>query len=184
MTAPLDVVTGAFSFTGRHIAEGLLARGRRVRTLTRQRAAEHPLATRVEAAPLVFDDSVVESLRGADTLYNTYWVRFERGQTTFTGAVENTARLVDAARLAGVRRLVHISVANPDRESPVPVLPRQGRDGGGRPRLGPLVRDRQADARLRPGRHPCEQHRLGPAARAGVPPRRRRPLRGAARVRV
>jgi len=117
---PLDIVTGAFSFTGRHIAEGLLARGRRVRTLTRKPHPSHPLATRVEAAPLCFDDSLVESLRGADTLYNTYWVRFERGRTTFAGAVENTARLVDAARRAGVRRIVHVSVANPDARSPFP----------------------------------------------------------------
>ncbi|MBA3413333.1 MAG: epimerase, partial [Actinobacteria bacterium] len=33
--APLDVVTGAFSYTGRFIARRLLADGRRVRTLTR-----------------------------------------------------------------------------------------------------------------------------------------------------
>jgi NADH dehydrogenase len=120
MTAPLDVVTGAFSFTGRYIAEELLARGRRVRTLTRQPHPTHPLAAKVEAAPLVFDDSLSRSLRGADTLYNTYWVRFERGQVTFAGAVANTARLVDAARRAGVRRVVHVSVANPDRSSSFP----------------------------------------------------------------
>jgi uncharacterized protein YbjT (DUF2867 family) len=118
--AELDVVTGAFSFTGRYIAEGLLARGRHVRTLTRQRWPEHALATQVDAAPLRFDDSLVESLRGVDTLYNTYWVRFERGPTTFARAVENTGRLVDAARRAGVRRLVHISVANPSPSSPFP----------------------------------------------------------------
>lgn len=115
-----DVVTGAFSFTGKHIAEGLLARGRTVRTLTRKPAPGHPLAERVEAAPLRFDDSLEESLRGADTLYNTYWVRFERGEQTFARAVENTARLVDAARSAGVRRIVHVSVANPSLASPFP----------------------------------------------------------------
>jgi len=120
MNAPLDVVTGAFSFTGRYVAEGLLARGRRVRTLTRQRHPSHPLASKIEAAQLRFDDSLVESLSGADTLYNTYWVRLERGQTTFARAVENTTRLVDAAGRAGVRRLVHISVANPSRASPFP----------------------------------------------------------------
>jgi uncharacterized protein YbjT (DUF2867 family) len=121
MTAPLDVVTGAFSFTGRYIAEELLARGRHVRTLTRQPPHPlHALATKVEAAPLVFDDSLVQSLRGVDTLYNTYWVRFERGPVTFAGAVANTARLVDAARRAGVRRVVHVSVANPDHSSPFP----------------------------------------------------------------
>jgi NADH dehydrogenase len=121
MTAPLDVVTGAFSFTGRYIAEELLGRGRRVRTLSRKPAPrEHTLATRIEAAPLVFDESVVESLRGADTLYNTYWVRFERGPVTFAGAVANTGRLLAAARQAGIRRVVHVSVANPDHSSPFP----------------------------------------------------------------
>lgn len=119
--AALDIVTGAFSYTGRHIAEALLARGRRVRTLSRRPPDQsHPLAMRVEAAPLVFDQSLVESLRDADTLYNTYWIRFEHGVSTFRGAVENTARLVEAARRAGVRRIVHVSVSNPDLASPFP----------------------------------------------------------------
>jgi NADH dehydrogenase len=119
----LDVVTGAFSFTGRHIAEALLERGRTVRTLTRKPAPPgHPLAGRVEAAPFVFDRSLVESLRGADTLYNTYWIRFERGETTFAAALENTKALFGAAREAGVRRVVHVSVANADAGSPFPYL--------------------------------------------------------------
>jgi uncharacterized protein YbjT (DUF2867 family) len=117
--AELDIVTGAFSYTGRHIAERLLARGRSVRTLTRRPApAGHLLAEEVEPAPFVFDDSLVESLRGADTLYNTYWVRFEKGATTFERAVANTATLFRAARSAGVRRVVHISVANSHASSP------------------------------------------------------------------
>jgi uncharacterized protein YbjT (DUF2867 family) len=118
--ADLDVVTGAFSYTGRYIAEALLARDRRVRTLTRRPHPSHPLAAKVAAAPLVFDDSLLGSLRGADTLYNTYWVRFERGPQTFARAVDNTARLIEAARRAGVRRIVHVSVANPGRRSPFP----------------------------------------------------------------
>ncbi len=120
MAPELDVVTGAFSYTGRHIAEGLLARGRRVRTLTRRPDPHHPLAARVEVAPLAFDDSLVESLRGAETLYNTYWVRLERGETTFDRAVRNTAALFGAAQRAGVSRIVHVSVANPDAASPFP----------------------------------------------------------------
>ena len=119
--AELDVVTGAFSFTGRHIAEVLLARGRRVRTLSRHPGdPSHPLAESVEFAPLAFDASLLHSLEGADTLYNTYWVRFERGETTFDLAVENTARLFAAAKGAGVRRVVHVSVANSDLSSPFP----------------------------------------------------------------
>jgi NADH dehydrogenase len=118
--AELDVVTGAFSYTGRHIAEALLARGRRVRTLTRRSDPSHALAGQVEVAPLRFDGSLVESLRGTDTLYNTYWVRFEHGSTTFDRAVENTATLFRVAQTAGVRRIVHISVANPALDSPFP----------------------------------------------------------------
>jgi nucleoside-diphosphate-sugar epimerase len=127
--AELDVVTGAFSFTGRFIAEELLSRGRRVRTLTRREPdASHALSGKVEAAPLVFDDSLRESLAGADTLYNTYWVRLERGSTTFDRAVENTATLFRAAKDAGVRRVVHISVANSSPTSPYPYF--QGKARG------------------------------------------------------
>jgi uncharacterized protein YbjT (DUF2867 family) len=115
----LDVVTGAFSYTGRHIAKALLERGREVRTLTRSPApAGHPLADKFEVRPFVFDESLVESLSGADTLYNTYWVRFERGETTFARAVENTRILFEAAKRAGVRRVVHVSVANSAPDSP------------------------------------------------------------------
>ena len=120
MSAPLDVVTGAFSYTGSYIAEELLARGRAVRTLTRHPQPEHPLAGRIETAPLMFDASLVSSLRGADTLYNTYWIRFERGSATFAKAVENTRTLVTAAREAGIRRIVHLSVSNPSESSPFP----------------------------------------------------------------
>jgi uncharacterized protein YbjT (DUF2867 family) len=120
VTVTLDVVTGAFSYTGRHIAEALLARGREVRTLTRRPApVGHPLAENVEARPFLFDDvALAESLEGADTLYNTYWVRFERGETTFTRAVENTRILFDAAKRVDVRRIVHVSVANSSADSP------------------------------------------------------------------
>lgn len=115
----LDVVTGAFSYTGRHIAEHLLRQGRHVRTLTRRPPdPAHPLAGQVDVAPLAFDATLAASLRDVDTLYNTYWVRFERGQTTFAGAVSNTGRLLEAATQAGVRRVVHVSVSNPDERSP------------------------------------------------------------------
>jgi NADH dehydrogenase len=111
----LDVVTGAFSYTGRFIAPRLLDRGRRLRTLTNHPDPSHPLAGRIESHPLDFTrpDILRDSLRGADTLYNTYWVRSTHGPASFAQAVRNTAVLVDAARTAGIRRLVHVSIANP-----------------------------------------------------------------------
>lgn len=111
----LDVVTGAFSYTGRAIATELLVRGRRVRTLSRRPPSRGDrLAGKVEVEPLWFDDGLARRLEGAETLYVTYWVRYDHGQTTFAHAVENTRHLLAAARTAGVRRVVHLSVANAD----------------------------------------------------------------------
>ena len=117
----LAVVTGAFSYTGSFIAERLLADGVRVRTLSRRDDPSSPLHGRVEVAPLQFADeaALVESLRGARTLYNTYWIRFERGGSTFDRAVENTRTLFCAGRTAGVERVVHVSVSNPREDSPL-----------------------------------------------------------------
>jgi len=118
----MDVVTGAFSYTGRAIAEELLRRGRPVRTLSRRDAPGDPLAERIERAALQFRDvrGLREALAGADTLYNTYWVRFAHGETTFDRAVENTRVLLRCAREAGVRRIVHVSVTSPSLDSPLP----------------------------------------------------------------
>lgn len=114
----LDVVTGAFSYTGSYIARRLLSEGRHVRTLTRRAPQGMPA---VEVVPYVWEAaSLKRSLQGADTLYNTYWVRVARGATTFARAVDNSALLFEAARDAGVRRIVHISVTNADR---APYLP-------------------------------------------------------------
>ena len=111
----VDVVTGAFSYTGRFVAPRLLARGRAVRTLTNHPDPTSPLAGRIEIVPLDFSRpaGLIEALRGADTLYNTYWVRSNHGAASFAGAVRNTGVLIDAAKEAGVRRVVHISIANP-----------------------------------------------------------------------
>jgi len=110
-----DVVTGAFSYSGRFIAEQLLERGRGVRTLTNHPRPDQPLAPRIPTYPLDFSDSaaLVTALTGADTLYNTYWVRAPHGSLTHSVAVDNTRRLIDAARRAGVRRIVQTSIANP-----------------------------------------------------------------------
>ena len=111
----IDVVTGAFSYSGRFIAALLLERGRDVRTLTNHPRPDDPLAPRIPTFPLDFSDiaALVTALSGTDTLYNTYWVRAPRGKLTHTVAAENIKRLAEAARRAGVRRIVHVSIANP-----------------------------------------------------------------------
>jgi len=116
----LHVVTGAFGYSGRYIAERLLAEGHRVRTLTNSIGRANPFGDRIEVRPLAFDapDRLAASLEGAAVLYNTYWVRFNHGSFTRAQAVENTLTLFDAARRAGVRRIVHVSITKPSEQSP------------------------------------------------------------------
>jgi len=114
------VVTGAYGYTGKYIAQQLLARGHQVRTLTNSAPATDPFSGRIEAQPLAFDDPerLTASLRGAEVLYNTYWVRFNHTRFSHAAAVENTRRLFDAAKAAGVKRVVHVSITNPALDSP------------------------------------------------------------------
>ena len=115
-------VTGAFSYSGKYITRRLLDRGEHVITLTNHPHRPDPFGGRVVAHPLNFADasSLASSLRGVDVLVNTYWVRFDKGSNTQPAAVENTKRLVDAAVKAGVKRIVHVSIANPSAESHLP----------------------------------------------------------------
>jgi uncharacterized protein YbjT (DUF2867 family) len=119
---PIDVVTGAFSYSGAQIAERLLDSGRAVRTLTNHPDREHPLQNSVDARRYRFDDptALARSLDGASTLYNTFWVRFDHGKTSFANAIESSRMLFFAAKHAGVERIVHISITNPSLESPLP----------------------------------------------------------------
>ncbi|HKZ85612.1 MAG TPA: NAD(P)H-binding protein [Anaerolineae bacterium] len=121
-TSELNVVTGAFGYTGKYVARRLLSMGKRVKTLTGHPDRPSPFGDRVSVAPFDFDrpEALIESLRGAAALYNTYWVRFDYGSATFEAAVENTKTLFRAAQQAGVRRVVHVSVTNPSEDSPLP----------------------------------------------------------------
>jgi uncharacterized protein YbjT (DUF2867 family) len=113
------VITGAFSYTGKYAARVLLERGYRIRTLTYHPERENPFGDKVQVFPYNFDNPqrLTETLRGASTLVNTYWVRFPRGAATFESAVQNTCTLINAAKEAGVRRIIHVSIANPSLES-------------------------------------------------------------------
>jgi uncharacterized protein YbjT (DUF2867 family) len=117
-----DLITGAFSYSGSHIAERLLSSGRNVRTLTFHPDRDHPLRGEVDVRRYTFDDpaELERSLEGVDTLYNTYWVRFDYGRNTFANAIENSRALFFAAKRARVRRIVHVSIANPSIDSPLP----------------------------------------------------------------
>jgi NADH dehydrogenase len=115
------VITGAFSYTGKYATQLLLNRERRIRTLTFHPERTNPFGDKVRVFPYDFEhpDKLTDTLRGASTLVNTYWVRFPHGTSTFEMAVQNTCTLIKAAKNAGVRRIVHVSIANPSLQSPL-----------------------------------------------------------------
>lgn len=118
----INAITGAFSYTGKYITRRLLAMGKEVRTLTGHPNNPNPFGEQIQVYPFNFDqpDKLIASLQGVTTLYNTYWVRFSHGSTTYERAVENTKILFKAAKEASVQRIVHVSITNPAETSPLP----------------------------------------------------------------
>jgi uncharacterized protein YbjT (DUF2867 family) len=117
--ANLHAVTGAFGYSGKYIAQRLLQSGKDVITLTN--SVNRPNPSGLKAYPLDFDNpaALVQSLQGVNVLYNTYWVRFNHKAFTHADAVANTLTLFSAARKAGVQRVVHVSITNPNIDSPL-----------------------------------------------------------------
>ncbi len=115
----IHIVTGAFGYSGKYIARRLLDAGYEVRTLTGSPDRINPFNGRVKAYPFNFDnpEKLIDSLRGASVLYNTYWVRFNHQDFAHSIAVDNTMKLFDAAKKAGIERIVHVSITNPSEYS-------------------------------------------------------------------
>ncbi len=110
-----DLVTGAFGYSGTYLRRRLEEAGRTVRTIT-----DHPAPdASIEVFRYTFDDPdrLEAAFAGVSTFYNTYWSRYSPGGTTHSRAVANSAALLRAARRAGVERVVHISITNPDPHS-------------------------------------------------------------------
>ncbi len=118
----MNVVTGAFGYIGKYITRLLLERGEQVKTITTHPEKPNPFGQAVESYAYDFEnpERLVSRLRGADTLYNTYWIRFPFKGQTFESAERDTRILFSCASRAGIRRIVHISVTNASVDSPLP----------------------------------------------------------------
>jgi uncharacterized protein YbjT (DUF2867 family) len=116
-------VTGAYGFSGKYIARRLLDLKHDVITLTNSPQRGNPFGESVKAFPYNFSKphELENSLCGVDVLINTYWVRFDKPPYFgFAQAVANAKVLFEAAKRAGVRRVIHVSITNPDRNSDLP----------------------------------------------------------------
>jgi uncharacterized protein YbjT (DUF2867 family) len=81
--------------------------------------ATKPLHLRVKVHRYTFDDpgKVGQAFEGVTVFYNTYWVRFNHARFTHEEAIDNSRAMFEAARQAGVERIVHISITNPSPDS-------------------------------------------------------------------
>ena len=117
----VHAVTGAFGFSGQYIARRLLEQGKRVVNLTGTPERPDLFAGQVETRLFHFHDTaaMTEALRDVAVLYNTYWVRFNHADFSHVRAVRNSLVLFEAAKAAGVDRIVHISITNANPASPL-----------------------------------------------------------------
>jgi NADH dehydrogenase len=114
-------VTGAFGYSGKYIAKKLIDDGQKVITITNSFDRKNPFRDTIQVYPFNFDEpaKLEETLQGVSVLYNTYWVRFNHKTFTHADAVRNTETMFNAAKRAGVKRIVHVSITNPALDSPL-----------------------------------------------------------------
>lgn len=117
----LSLVTGAAGFVGQAIVRRLLADGGRVRALVlpAEAAAAELRALGSERLEIVAGDvtdaaSVERACAGVDRVFHTAavvhaWTTWERFRSVNVGGTRNVA---NAARAAGVERLVHVSTSD------------------------------------------------------------------------
>ena len=109
------LVTGATGFIGGNLARALAARDEEVRALVRPSANDVVIRdTDVRRMPgdLLDEDSIRRAVDGCETVYHcaaTYAFWSKRPEDIYRTNVTGTRNVLDAARRAGVRRLVFTS---------------------------------------------------------------------------
>jgi nucleoside-diphosphate-sugar epimerase len=109
---PVVVVTGANGFVGSHVCAALVERGAAVRAVVR-RAGTAPALADVEEQVGEFVDPAFAArvTAGSDAVVTTVHPMTDDRATQERVGVEGTRTLAEAARDAGVARLVHVSTA-------------------------------------------------------------------------
>jgi NADH dehydrogenase len=106
-------VVGATGFVGRHVVPHLVTQGHRVRALSRDGERRPDWGSEVEAldADVTTGAGLDDGLRGAEAVVHLVAIPREQGGRTFEEVnVRGVERVLAAARAAGVRRIVHLSV--------------------------------------------------------------------------
>ena len=102
--------------------------GHRIQSVTSRPGRHNPFG---DQAPLHPSDSdrpelLAETPRDTDTLFNTHWIRINHRGRTNQPCVDQTRVMFQAAREAGVRRIIHVSITNADPGSNLPYFQGKG----------------------------------------------------------
>jgi NADH dehydrogenase len=116
------LVTGGTGFIGSRLVARLAQDGKPVRVAARgARSPQLPDGVESVTADVVTGDGLAPALQGVERVAHLVAIIVERGPQTFDAVVRGgTERLVEAARAAGVRKLVYVSAigADPDPRFP------------------------------------------------------------------
>jgi uncharacterized protein YbjT (DUF2867 family) len=103
-------ITGGTGFVGRHLAQHLLFLGHQPILLARGRDLRHAPVAPVVHTELSDPGLLAESIRGCDAIAHCAGINREIGSQTYRRIhIEGTCNIIEAARLAGVPRLLLLS---------------------------------------------------------------------------
>jgi len=106
------LVTGASGFIGWHVARLLLEKGHRVRALTRSGSQVRELDVEIVTGDLRNPESLARAVQGCGLVFHIaadYRLWAKRPEELFASNVQGTQNLLEAARAAGVERVVYTS---------------------------------------------------------------------------
>src|SRR6266536_1438320 len=125
------LVVGATGNLGGAVTRMLLAQGQPVRILVRPQSDYQPLAeagAQVVLGDLKQPGSLDAACQGADTVITTANSAARGGEDTVqTVDLEGNRNLIDAAKAAGIRQFIFVSVLGADPNSPVPFIQAKGK---------------------------------------------------------
>ncbi len=119
------LITGATGFVGRRVIERLVAGQQPVRALTRDdtRASVLPSGVEVAKGDVLDTESLSQALDGVDGVIHLAAVIREIGDLTFQRVnYEGTKNVLEAAKTAGVQRIVYASTVGATSNPAVPYL--------------------------------------------------------------
>lgn len=123
--APLVTLFGGSGFIGRHVVEALANRGWRLRVVVRDPEGAKFLKPLGELGQITVlggsvsdPKAVAAACQGAHAVVNLVGILYQKGRRSFEAVhVEAPRAIAEAARAAGVKRLVHISAMGASKES-------------------------------------------------------------------